>query len=133
MAAVMERGSAETSRQTTTRGSRKWTNRKARGRQTVMCRRAIKYAFGILAIVLLFGWMCVYAMVTATGINRSDVARQLHREQLRNQRLKMKLDYLSCPQNVVVAAQKAGMVYSTQYEYIVKPQSVASAEKGMVE
>lgn len=133
MAAVLECGSAETSRQATTRESRKSTNRKARKRQSAMYRGAIKYAFGFLAVVLLFGWMCVYAMVTATGINRSDISRQLRREQITNQRLKMRLDSLSCPQNVVIAAQKAGMVYATQYEYVGKPQTVASAGKGMVE
>ena len=91
-------------------------------------RRVLKIFFPLLFVGMLFGWVAVYANVTVTGYNRARLTAQCRAEKLRNERLKVEYSRLSSPHIVVAAAENAGMVYATKYDYIHPPQAVASAK-----
>ena len=73
--------------------------------------------------------MSVYARGDRCRIHSQPTVTAYKQEKLKNQELRIKLDALRRPQNVVAEAQKSGMVYATQYEYIGRQQKVASAGK----
>ncbi|MCE5324142.1 hypothetical protein LLG46_12625 [bacterium] len=91
-------------------------------------KRVMKILMPVVCVAMLFGWVAIYANVTVTGYNRSKLTAQLRAERLQNERLKVECSRLSSPHIVTVAAEKAGMVYATQYDYIHQPQTVASAD-----
>ncbi len=80
-----------------------------------------------LVLVGLFGYVSVYVNLTTTGYNRAQLMAQCRQERIRNERLKIELNRLMSPQAIVVAAEKNGMVYATEYDYI-QPKAVAQAE-----
>jgi hypothetical protein len=80
----------------------------------------------VLALACLFGYVSIYAHLTMTGYSRSKLLETCRQERLQNQRLKMRMDALSSPSYVVSAAEKAKMVYATQYDYLDKPERLAS-------
>lgn len=127
MAAVAERRPAETRQQTTVNGTRKVKRAKPKYRVWNRYRPALILASVVLGLVILLGWMSIYARLAVTGYSRSELVSALKHEQLKNQRLKMKLDSLTRPQSIVVAAEKAGMVYASEYEYVGKPARLADA------
>lgn len=88
----------------------------------------IRMLMPVVGVAMLFGWVAIYANVTVTGYNRSRLTEQCRIERLKNERLKVECSRLSSPHKVTAAAQKAGMIYATSYDYIHLPQSVASAE-----
>jgi hypothetical protein len=83
-----------------------------------------------LCVLVLLGWMSVYAQLAVAGYARSELLAACKQEQLKNQELRIKLDTLCRPRNVVAEAQKSGMVYATEYEYVGRPRNVASTGNG---
>jgi cell division protein FtsL len=84
-------------------------------------------AASVFVLAMFLGWMSVYAKLVVTGYSRSKLVATCRQEQLRNQRLKLRMEALSSPGSVVDAARKAGMVYATEYDYIRTPRTVATA------
>lgn len=80
----------------------------------------------VIGVAMLFGWVAIYANVTVTGYNRSRLTSECRAERLENERLTVEYSRLSSPHIVTSSAQKAGMVYATEYDYIHRPQTVAS-------
>ncbi|MHB9037336.1 MAG: hypothetical protein ACYC64_11775 [Armatimonadota bacterium] len=117
---------------TDTAGVTRQTPRAKRARtrrlRFVRLRRVLKMLFPLLFVGMLFGWVAVYANVTVTGYNRARLTTECRTEKLKNERLKVEYSRLSSPHKVVAAAEQAGMVYATQYDYIHPPQAVASAK-----
>ena len=89
-------------------------------------KRVVKMLMPLFGVAMLFGWVAVYANVTVTGYNRSRLTSECRAEKLKNERLKVECSRLSSPHIVTAAAEKAGMVYATQYDYVHQPQTVAS-------
>ncbi|MCE5198367.1 MAG: hypothetical protein ABFD54_16695 [Armatimonadota bacterium] len=128
MAAVAQRSNAvQTPRVThSTQAPRRTRSRR---RPNYKFRNALKCFTFAVAIAMLFGWVSVHARITVTGYNRSRLTDLCREERLKNQRLKVQWDSLSSPHNVVAAAERSGMVYAAQYDYIHGPQAVASAAR----
>lgn len=130
MAAVAQRRVEETRQQTTVTGTRRVRRARPRRRAWARYRPMFSLIAGVLGLGLVLGWMSVYGRLAVAGYNRSELVAACRQEQLKNQRLKLKLDSLTSPQSVVAAAQKAGMVYATEYEYLGKPPRLADAGRG---
>ena len=130
MAAVAVRGSAE--RQPTNE-TRKTRSPKRTRRPVNRFKRIFTLAAPALIFALVLGWMSVYARIYVNDCSNSKLNKICTIERMKNQRLKLKLDSLSSPHNVVAAAQKSGMVYATRYDYIGKVQALASAGEGIGE
>ena len=92
-------------------------------------RRTLKLLIPMLALAFAFGYMNVYANLTTTAYSRTRLMTMYKQEKIKNERLKLMLTSRSGPQEVTSAAAKAGMVYATKYDYLGKPQNVASAER----
>ena len=86
---------------------------------------SLSLLFGLLVCV--FGYMSVYASLVATSYDRSRLVKELRQEKIRNERLGVTYVQRSGPGFAMTAAQRAGMVYATRYEYLRKPDTVASA------
>ena len=83
----------------------------------------------LVSAAFLFGYIGVYASLAKTSYNRSNLVQMCREEKLRNERLKVEWTRRCSPQNVVAAAEKSGMVYATNYEYMGASQTVASAAR----
>lgn len=92
----------------------------------VRLKRFVKMLVPVIGVAMLFGWVAVYANVTITGYNRSRLTSECRAEKLKNERLKVECSRLSSPHIVTAAAERAGMIYATQYDYVHQPQTVAS-------
>lgn len=103
------------------------TRVKVRSRLRVNFRQATKLLITVSLLAMLFGYVRVYAGLAMAGYSRDTLISELRQEKLRNEELKVKWNTLSSPQRVVNAAEKAGMVYASDYDYINKPSTVASA------
>lgn len=93
-----------------------------------MFRRAGRLILIAITLAFLFGYVSVYANLTKTGFSRSKLTQMCRVERLRNERLKVEWIRHCSPETVVAAAEKSGMVYATEYEYVGQQQNVASAE-----
>ncbi len=111
-----------------TRQTSRSTRTRVRRRRRSRFSQFVKMIMPVVGVAMLFGWVAVYANVTVTGYNRSRLTEQCRVERLKNERLKVECSRLSSPHKVTAAAQRAGMIYATRYDYIHLPQSVASAE-----
>lgn len=78
----------------------------------------------------MFIYVGLYASLTATSYTQSRIDKLCRQERIRNERLKVELTRRSSPSNVMWSAQKAGMVYATEYEYLRQPPKMASAGTG---
>lgn len=113
------------------------TNSRAVRRTRVRVRRGLRVNFRqvtrllitVSLLAMLFGYVRVYAGLAMTGYSRDSLVTELRQEKLRNEELQVKWNTLSSPQRVVCAAEKAGMTYASDYDYINKPKNVASAEQ----
>jgi len=130
MPQLTQRGAVESRQQTTKDVKRKVRRSRSRRVSLGGSRPALRYGLIGLCVITLLGWMNVYAQVTVAGNTRCQLRRAYEQEKLKNQKLRIKLDVLRRPQNVVAQARTSGMVYATQYEYIGRQQKVASAENG---
>lgn len=130
MPAVAQRGAVQTRQQTTTNATTKVRRSRPRRATNGGLTPAMKYGLIGLCVIVLLSWMSVYARLAVAGKTRSELTKACAREQLRNQQLRIQLDVLCRPRNVVADAQKSGMVYASRYEYIGGRQHVASAEGG---
>ncbi len=83
-----------------------------------------------LVVGAMFLYVGLYASLTATSYTQSRVDKLCRQERIRNERLRVELTRRSSPGNVVSAAQRAGMVYATEYEYLRRPPTMASARTG---
>ena len=99
---------------------------RVRRRTRIDFRRFSRFLLCVLTLASLFGYVSIYANLTVAGYNRSKLLDMCRQERLDNQRLKLRWDALSSPNYVVSAAEKAGMVYATQYDYLDKPERLAS-------
>lgn len=97
-----------------------------RRRATAMPGKGYITAAVVGVIVGIFGYVGLYANLTATSFNRSKLTQDYKQEKIKNERLKVEYARRSSPSEAMAAAQKAGMVYATQYDYLENPQAVAS-------
>jgi hypothetical protein len=86
---------------------------------------SVSLLFGLLVCV--FGYVSVYASLVATSYDRSQLVKELRQEKIRNERLRVDYVQRSGPGFAMSAAQRAGMVYATRYEYLRKADTMASA------
>ena len=92
-------------------------------------RRAGRLVLLVSALAFLFGYVNVYASLAKTSYSRSRLVQMCREEKLKNERLKVEWTRRCSPQNVVAAAEKSGMVYASNYEYMGASQTVASAKR----
>ena len=78
-------------------------------------------------MVAAFLYIGLYAGVTAASYSKTRLTTLCRQERIRNERLTVELIRRSSPENVMAAAQKAGMVCATRYDYLRKPATVASS------
>jgi len=81
----------------------------------------------LTALAMLLGYVNVYARVTVAGYSRGRLDSVVRAEKIRNERLKLTYNSLCSPARVVAAAEKSGMVYPSNYEYLRDTRMVASA------
>lgn len=86
--------------------------------------RAFTLAIGL---AFLFGYASVYANLAKTGYTRSELSAMCRRQRIENERLRVELVRRSSPNFVVAAAKQSGMIPATQYDYLNKSRTVASA------
>ncbi|MCX6344509.1 MAG: hypothetical protein NT018_05470 [Armatimonadetes bacterium] len=127
MAAVATRGSAAQRQTTTSQETRKKRRPKRARRSLNKFKRLFILVVPALIFALALGWMSVYARISVNDCSNPKIKEVCRGERMKNQRLKLRLDSLSSPHNLVAAAQKSGMVYAARYDFIGKPQAVASA------
>lgn len=97
--------------------------RRAKPRVVQFCRVCAVMA----VLALAFAYVSAYASLATTSYSRSKLMSMSRQEKIKNERLKVELTRLTSPQGVVEAAQKAGMVYATDYLYLQPSQTVARA------
>jgi len=97
---------------------------KARPRSRV---NPIKFILSIAGLICVFGYVGVYANLTAVSYNRSKLMSDYRLEKIKNQRLRVELIRRSSPIYVVAGAERAGMAPAVTYDYLGKTQTVASA------
>ena len=104
------------------------TGRRIRRRKS----RARKLTRLVIPIVLVASFLYVglYANMTAASYNKSKLIDLCRRERIRNERLMVEMIRRTSPRYVTAAAQRDGMVCATQYDYLHKPPTVASAAHG---
>ncbi|MCL5102521.1 MAG: hypothetical protein M1133_00205 [Armatimonadetes bacterium] len=129
MAAVAQRCSTTTERPSASHRVRKVRRTRVRRSPRIGFWLTSRAVICVIAGLSLFGWMSVYAKLTVTGYSRSRLLQMCRQEQLKHERLEVKWNSLSSPHNVVAAAEKSGMVYATDYDYIRSPQTIASVSR----
>ena len=90
-------------------------------------RGLLRFAVPLL-VMASFCYVGLYASVTALCYTRNRTAKLCRQQKIQNERLRLELIRRSSPEYIVFAAQKAGMVYATHYDYLRKPATVASAK-----
>lgn len=128
MAAVAARA-ATVRKQTADQSAR--TTRRVRVRRSPRSsfRRAGRLILLVSILAFSFGYVNVYANLAKTSYSRSRLVQMCREEKLQNERLKVEWTRRCSPQNIVAAAEKSGMVYATDYEYIGVSQTIASAAR----
>lgn len=127
MAAVTMRGSVEERQTTTSQVKKRTISPKRAQKSPSKIKRLLLLVVPALIFALALGWMSVYARISVNDCSNPKLKEVCRGERMKNQRLKLRLDSLSSPHNLVTAAQKSGMVYAVRYDFIGKPQAVASA------
>jgi hypothetical protein len=92
-----------------------------------LLRRHAPYGVLCAALMCIFGYVWLYANLTATSFDRSRMMNEFKAEQIRNERLKVEYVRRLSPAYAMAAAEKAGMVYAKQYDYLGKSDTVARA------
>lgn len=87
----------------------------------------IMLVFAIGVVTFIFGYVNVFANLTAAGYNRSRLLTEYRQEKIINERLRVQHIMLSSPDRLTVSAGKSGMIYANQYEYLKKPNKIAQA------
>ena len=131
MAAVAVRpAEAEVQRQSDVRENR-LPPRSRRRRRKVARWKSPKFLLVMLGFTLFLGFCFVntYANLAVTGFSRDELSNTYNEQKIKNEELKVQWNLLSSPHNVTAAAQKSGMIYAKDYDYLGKPKSVASAKE----
>ena len=81
----------------------------------------------VSVVTFVFGYVNAFANLTAAGYNRSRLLSEYKQEQIINERLRVQHVMLSSPDRLTVSANKSGMIYANQYEYLKKPNKIAKA------
>ena len=92
-------------------------------------RKLYRIVLPILALAFLFGYVNLYANLAVTNVSRSKLLDMCREAKIENERLKIDLAVRSSPNNIVEVANKSGMVYATEYDYLDAPRTLASAGK----
>jgi len=100
------------------------------GRRKSRARGAFRLAAPVLALGFVFLYVALYANLTATSYSRTRIVAACRQERITNERLKVEYIRRSSPHNVMAAAQSAGMVYASRYEYLGRSERIASARGG---
>ena len=74
-----------------------------------------------------FCFVNTYANLAVTGYSRDELSNTFNEEKIKNEELKVQWNLLTSPRNVVASAEKSGMIYAKDYDYLGKPKTVASA------
>lgn len=132
MAAVAARSNAEVQRETDA-GEVRTTRRVVRRRRRTSALSSPKSFFVMMGMVLVVGLCFVntYAHITVTGYNRDQLTNTYNEEKQKNEDLKVQWNLLSSPHNVVASAEKSGMIYAKDYDYLGKPKSIASVPQSV--
>ena len=101
--------------------------RRRTGRVRPRSRRLLSLSLLFVMLICVFSYVSVYASLVATSYDRSRLVKELRQEKIKNERLGVAYVQRSGPGFAMTAAQKAGMVYATRYEYLRSPDTVASA------
>ncbi|MDH7602983.1 MAG: hypothetical protein QHI38_12625 [Armatimonadota bacterium] len=80
-----------------------------------------------IAVLVALAYIAVYAGVTALGYHNCKLSKLCRQQLIENERLRVAITRCSSPQQIAAAAEKAGMICATAYEYLRAPQSLASA------
>jgi hypothetical protein len=117
-------------RETSTYQRSRNTTTRTRPRRRVRSRaNNIMRAFAMaIGLAFLFGYASVYANLAKTGYTRSELSAMCRRQRIENERLRVEMVRRSSPNYVVAAAKQSGMIPATQYDYLNKPRTVASAK-----
>ena len=103
-------------------GAGRQGSRALRARQRMMK----KLVWVILALVALFGWVTVYANVSALGNHRTMLMQQYSQEMRTNERLRAEWQRMISPERTAQPGPKQAMVYPSGCDE-VKPASVATS------
>lgn len=108
------------------------TRRRASRRRRPLLRRNAACVFLFSALVGVFGYVALYANLTATSFDRSRMMNEFKMEQIRNERLR--IDYVRrlSPAYAMGAAQRVGMVYAKHYDYLGKSNTIAKADQAQM-
>ena len=98
-----------------------------RPRSRILGSKLAKFVLGVFALALVFAYVNEYASLKLHGYSRSKLLETRQQEQVINEQLKVELLELGSPQQVVSRAREAGLVYSTQYDYLQSPKVLVSA------
>lgn len=135
MAAVAARSAAaEVQRENEVREVQS-TRRIIKRRRKVARWKSPKFLLGMLCAGLVCGFCFVntYANLAKTGYSRDELTNIYNQEKLENEQLKVQWNLLSSPRNVTAAAEKAGMIYAKDYDYLGKEKkTVASASESAI-
>ncbi len=96
-----------------------------RRRRKSRSRKLVRIVIPIF-MVAAFLYIGLYAGLTAASYSKTRLTSLCRQQRIRNERLTVELIRRSSPKNVMAAAQKAGMVCATQYDYLHRPATVAS-------
>lgn len=98
---------------------------RVRRRPRSLLRKNARYACLLTALLGVFGYVALYASLTATSFDRSRMMNEFKAEQIKNERLR--IDYIrrSSPASAMGHAQRVGMVYARQYDYLGRSNTVA--------
>lgn len=129
MAVAVQKLKTEPASRQTSRSSAAAKHMRARRKRHARSRGLLRLICP-LVLAAMFLYVGLYAGVTATSYAQSRMDKQCRQERIRNERLKVELTRRSSPSNLMSAAQKAGMVYATEYEYLRRPATMASASTG---
>jgi hypothetical protein len=98
-------------------------------RPKMLLRKNARYAFLFAALVGVFGYVALYANLTATSFDRSRMMNEFKGEQIKNERLRVEYVRRVSPASAMDAARKTGMVYAVDYDYLGKSNTVARADQ----
>jgi hypothetical protein len=120
-------GSETKTRHTQTRKRKVSQNRFIMKRNNHRLAQNIMLVLAIGIVTFIFGYVNVFANLTAAGYNRSRLLTEFRQEKIINERLRVQHVMLSSPDRLTVSASKYGMIYANQYEYLKKPNKIAQA------
>ncbi len=98
-----------------------------RGRSNNNLVRKLYRIAAVASVIIALACIAIYAAVTALGYHNVELSSLCRIQEIENERLRVAITRCSSPEQIAAAAEKTGMIWATNYEYLQPPQSVASA------